>query len=41
MLKHKYILSILQQNKFSTINIKFKFRTLEAQSMDEHMDTKI
>ena len=28
MLKHKYIYGI--QNKFKTINIKFKFRILEA-----------
>ena len=40
MLKHKYIHSILQQNKFNTINIKFKFGILEAPLMDENMDTK-
>ena len=33
--------SILQQNKFNTINIKFKFRILETPLMDENMDTKI
>ena len=50
MLKHKYIHSILQQNKFNTINVKFKFNTvnvkfkfriLEAPLMNENMDTKI
>ena len=35
------IYSILQQNKFNTINIKFKFRILEVPLMDENMDTKI
>ena len=33
MLKHKYMHSILQQNKF-------KFRLLEAPSMDGNMVTK-
>ena len=41
MLKHKYVESILQQIKFNTINIKFKFRILEASLVDENMDTKI
>ena len=41
MLKHKYIHSILQRNKFNTINIKFKFRILEAPLMDENKDTKM
>ena len=41
MLKYKYIHSILQQNKFNNINIKFKFRILDALLMDENMDTKI
>ena len=40
MLKHKYIHSILEQNKFNTIIIKFKFTILEAPLMDENMDTK-
>ena len=40
LLKH-YIYSILQQNKFNIINIKFKFRVLEAPLMDENMGTKI
>ena len=35
-----YIHSILQQNKFKTINIQFKFRFLEAPLMDENMDTE-
>ena len=33
--------SILQQKKFNTINIKFKFRILEAPLMEENMDTEI
>ena len=41
MLKHKYKHSILQQNKFNTINIKFTIIILEAPLMDENMDTKI
>ena len=41
ILKHKYIHSILQKNKFSTINIKFKFRILVAPLMDKNMDVKI
>ena len=41
MLKHKYIYSILQQNKFNTINIKFKFTILEEALMNENKDTKI
>ena len=40
-LKHKYIHNILQQNKFGTINIKFKFRILEAPLMDENVGAKI
>ena len=39
MLKYKYIHSISQQNKFNTINFKFKFRILEVQLMDENMDS--
>ena len=37
MLEHKYIHSILQQNKFNTNNIMFKFRNLYAPFMDENM----
>ena len=37
MLKHKYIHSIVQQNKFNTNNIMFKFRNLYAPFMDENM----
>ena len=39
--KHNYMHSILQQKKFNTINIKFKFRILEAPLMEENMDTEI
>ena len=35
------IYSILQQNKFITININSKFRILEVPLVDENMDTKI
>ena len=41
MLKDKYIHRILQQNKFNTIHIKFRFRILETLLMDENMDNKI
>ena len=41
MLKHKYMHNILQQNNSNTINIKFKFRILEAPLMDENINTKI
>ena len=41
MLEHKYIHRILQQNKFNTIHIKFRFRILETPLMDENMDNKI
>ena len=41
MPKYKYMHSILEQNKFITINIKFNIRILEAPLVDENMDTKI
>ena len=41
MLTHKYIHSNFKQSKFNIINIKFKFRILEAPLMDENMDAKI
>lgn len=41
MLKYKYIHSILQENKFNAINIKFKFTILEGALMDGNIDTKI
>ena len=34
-----FLHSILQQNKFNSINIKFKFRILEALLMDHIMDS--
>ena len=34
-----FLHSILQQNKFNSINIKFKFRILEALLMDDNMDS--
>ena len=34
-----FLHSILQQNKFNSINIKFKFRILEALLMDGNMDS--
>ena len=34
-----FLHSILQQNKFNSIDIKFKFRILEALLMDDNMDS--
>ena len=34
-----FLHSILQQNKFNSINIKFKFRILEVLLMDDNMDS--
>ena len=34
-----FLHSILQQNKFNSINVKFKFRILEALLMDHIMDS--
>lgn len=41
MHKHKHIHTIFQQNQFNIINIKLKFRILEAPLIDENMDTII